>query len=398
MIIGNLKKPPGIWVGICMFVAVLSAPLSAYAYKDRTASIEAPGDAAIFDIKANATGTLKVCTKPGRAGDRWRVSIFERLAPDSAPPPVVNSAVGTGNAGVFSGCSSLDDLVEGRQYVVAVTWDQPLPGTFSPSSANARVRFTGATDAIDPPIVGIPLSCGAGVAECPLASIVQRPNRWPEPPAGSPPDGSFIGCGALLAEEINPVGDTDSFKVRAPANTKLSININGVWGSEWRIFGPDGTAINPDGCGGQCEVALLTAGIYTILVDNFARGAGAYNLSVLGISVHSGALRCGPRLVPGGSPLKGVIDLVGDTDSYLLEGVTAGEAYSIKIANQPNLNGMVWKLFDPDGDPVGPTQCGGLCQVTLTKSGGYTLKAFQSFITSTEKGYSYTLSVQKVGK
>jgi hypothetical protein len=139
----------------------------------KTAAIEASGGGAIFDVKATASGTLRVGTKAGRVGDRWWVTIAQATGAGAV------SAVGSGS----------------------------FP-------ASVKVRFTGPTDATNPPVV--PVSGGT------LASILPRPIRWPEPPAGCPGDGSALGCGALVSCELNPAGDTDSFKATVPANSGLA--------------------------------------------------------------------------------------------------------------------------------------------------------------------------------
>jgi hypothetical protein len=288
------------------------------------------------------------------------------------------SAVGSGSSTAFSGFISRT-VAANIQYLVIVTLDRPLPGTFP---AAVTVRFTGATDTTNPPVVKLDGK--------PLSTIVPRPIRWVEPgPSGCPGDGSAIGCESLVSCEFNPAGDTDSYKVTVPANSDLSINIAGPVWSRWRLFDPDGKPVgNPSGCGGLCAVALSTAGTYTIEAYNAYNNPGLYQLSVLGVST---PFRCGPIVIPGGSPVTGKFDLSGDTDSFLLNNVLANQTYSI------NITGPVWsrwRLFDPDGIPVGnPSGCGGLCAVKLPKSGGYTIEVYNAY----NNLGSYTLSVQKVG-
>ncbi len=69
----------------CALLVSLLVPLSVHAAVDRPASIEASGEGAIFDVKATAAGTLRVCTKPGRAGDRWRATIAQAVRSDYEP-------------------------------------------------------------------------------------------------------------------------------------------------------------------------------------------------------------------------------------------------------------------------------------------------------------------------
>jgi type 1 fimbria pilin len=351
---------------ICLLLAGFLMAIPVYAAVDRPASIEASGEGAIFDVKATAAGTLRVGTKAGRVGDRWRVTIVQANGAGAI------SAVGSGSSTAFSGYASRS-VTANVQYIVLVTWDRPLPGTFP---ANVTVRFTGTTDASNPPVVQ--LNNGS------LASIAPRLIRWPEPPPSCPKDGSGIGCESLLSCEFNPAGDTDTYKVTVPANSDLSINIAGPSGSRWRIFDPSGNPINP-GCSGLCEVALATAGTYTIETSNYWNYTGAYRLSLLGISI---PFRCGPSIIPGGSPLDGKFDLGGDTDSFQLNNVLAGQTYSINITGP---SGSRWRIFDPDGTPIN-SGCSGLCQVKLPKAGGYTLVVYNYW----NYTGSYTLSAQLV--
>jgi hypothetical protein len=357
------------WFWICSLLAGLALVAPAQAYVDRPASIEYSGEGAIFDVKATAAGTLRVGTKAGRVGDRWRVTIVQATTAGGV------SAVGDGSATAYTGFISRA-VAANVQYLVIVTLDRPLPGTFP---AAVSVRFTGATDTTNPPVVQ--LNGGA------LASIVPRPIRWVEPGPVCPGDGSAIGCESLVSCEFNPAGDTDSFKVTVPANSDLSINIAGPSGSRWKIFNPAGSPINPYGCSGQCEVALPTAGTYTIQPYNVFNYTGAYRLSVLGVSV---PFRCGTIVVPNGSPVTGKFDLGGDTDSFLLNNVLANQTFSINITGP---SGTRWKIFDPDGSPINPYGCSGLCEVKLPKSGSYTIKVYNVF----NYTGSYTLSVQRVG-
>jgi hypothetical protein len=354
-------------IQICLLLAVFLLAIPVYAAIDRPASIEASGEGAIFDVKATAAGTLRVGTKAGRVGDRWRVTIVQANGAGAM------SAVGSGSSTAFSGYASRN-VTANVQYIVLITWDRPLPGTFP---AKVTVRFTGTTDTVNPPVKM--LNGGA------LSGIAPRPIRWPEPPPSCPVDGSKIDCEALLSCQFDPPGDTDTYKVTVPANSDLSINIAGPNGSQWRIFDPKGNPVN-SGCSGLCQVALATAGTYTIQTYNYWNYTGAYRLSLLGIST---PFRCGPNITPGGSPLSGKFDLAGDTDSFQLNGISANQTYSINIKGP---NGSQWRIFDPDGNPVN-SGCSGLCQVKLLKAGGYTLVVYNYW----NYTGSYTLSAQKVG-
>jgi hypothetical protein len=344
---------------------LLAAPILA-AVVDKTASIEASGEGVIFDVKATKAGTLKVGTKAGRVGDRWRVTIGEVNTSTGAV-----SAVGTGKTNGFTGFAS-KTVAAGKLYVVLVTWERPLPGTFP---AKVTVRFDGT-----PPVVQVDGK--------PLSSIVPRPacpgGGGPGPTPTCPADGAEIGCDALLACEFKPAGETDAFKIQLPANSDLSVTVSGENFPFWDIFDPKGNRIKS--CGGRCQVALTAAGIYTIEAYEGWDRAGAYTLSVLGIST---PYRCGPPIIPGASPTKGKFDRAGDTDSYQLNGVKAGETYSINITGD---NSPRWEIFDPSGNRIG-SRCYGKCAVTLPVAGGYTIEASEAW----NRAGAYSLSVQKVG-
>jgi hypothetical protein len=191
-----------------------------------------------------------------------------------------------------------------------------------------------------------------------------------------------------VACAFNPAGDTDTFKVTVPADSDLSINIAGPSWTYWKIFAPNGSPINPDGCYGQCEVALYTAGMYTIETSNLYNFTGAYQLSLLGVST---PFRCGPSVIPGGSPISGQFNLAGDTDSYQLNGVSADQTYSINVAGP---SWTYWKIFPPTphSPAINPEGCYGQCQVTLPNGGGYTITVSNLYNFTG----SYTLSVQRV--
>jgi hypothetical protein len=342
---------------------------------DRPASIEASGEGAIFDVKATAAGTLKVGTKAGRAGDRWRVTIAEV---NNQTGEV--STVGSGSSTGFTNFAS-KTVAAGKLYVVLVTWERPLPGKFP---AKVTVRFDGSPPAGTPPVVQVDGK--------PLSGIVPRPacpgGGGPGPTPTCPADGALIGCDALLSCELKPAGDTDAFRIQLPANADLSINSQDQDDSvapRWEIFDPKGIRVDYP-CGGRCQVALTAAGIYTIEVFETYDRAGRYTLSVLGIST---PYRCGDQIIPGANPTNGKFELPGDTDSYKLNGVKAGQTYSINITGD---KAPGWQIFDPSGKRAN-YGCGGKCSVTLPVAGDYTIEVYETY----HRTGTYSLSVQKVG-
>ena len=85
----------GLQLGILLIGLMLVLPV--HAKVDVKASIKAPGQGAIFDVKAKKNGKMQVATKAGRVGDRWRVTIVQANGDGAV------SAVGSGSATDFSG-------------------------------------------------------------------------------------------------------------------------------------------------------------------------------------------------------------------------------------------------------------------------------------------------------
>jgi hypothetical protein len=91
------------------------------------------GEGRVFDVAATGTGTLTVDTRAEAAGDRWRVTGAQRNTAGAV------SNVGAGSATAFTGGITIP-VTSGQSYVVSVTYESPLPGTFPTS---VEVRFDG---------------------------------------------------------------------------------------------------------------------------------------------------------------------------------------------------------------------------------------------------------------
>ena len=357
----NPRRQLRVWV----LLTSLLVSLSAQATVDRTSSIEASGEGSIYDMKATANGTLRVCTKPGRAGDRWRATIGHVIGG-------AVSAVGTGSTTAFTGCISRS-ITSGAQYVVLITWERPLPGTFP---AAVTVRFTGATDATNPPITGV-----NGQA---LSQLVSRPIRYVEGQSCL----EALNCGTLAWCKFEQPGDTDISTFTAPAGSVVSIKIAGPYGTGWALYGP-GNPTPIKTCGnGECLAGPLpTTGKYSILESNGYNYTGDYGLSLQGLS---NAFRCAVPMKYGDLKID-AFEKPGDTDTFSFV-VPAGQVASIKIAGP---YGTGWALYGPGSTtPTTPIKtCGnGECLTPVLKSGTYTI------LTSNGYNYtgSYTLSLQKV--
>jgi hypothetical protein len=202
------------------------------------------------------------------------------------------------------------------------------------------------------------------------------------PIPGCPSDGSFIGCGALVTCEFSPAGDTDSFRVTVPSNASLWINIAGTVTSYWSIYDPRGNIIISSN---NRRVANLSgAGTYTIETHDTRNLEVPYTISVQGVSPQ---FRCGPDITPNGDPVESELEERGDTDTYQLNNIKAGQVLSINIAGTVT---TYWSLYDPEGTEVAASNR--LSTVTLPVSGNYTIGVHDTRALQT----SYTLSVQSL--
>jgi hypothetical protein len=348
----------------------------------RQCQLGAPGDACIFDLRATGSGTLQVCTKATRSGQRWRATIVQVLATGAV------SAVGTGSTTAWTGCVSRN-IVSGVNYEVLVTYERPLPGTF-PTSVD--VRFTGTGSAT---VSGPRLRSGAPeeIQSC------QQVNE--STIAAAAVDDEPIQCGTLMTCTIGSLSaDTDRFTFTAAAGGAASLTTAPLSGSPvepfWVLFDPDGMQLGGHGSPGSPGTrSLPKTGTYTIEVYDFSTNeVGGYALSLQGVS-H--AFRCGTSIAYGGPSLRrGRIDKRGDTDTFNFAG-TAGQTVSVTTA--PVSGSPVepfWVLFDPDGMQLGGHGSPGSPGTrSLPKTGTYTIEVYDF---STNEVGEYSLSLQLVGQ
>ncbi len=346
----------------CIMFTSLLISLSAQASIDRPGSIEASGEGVVFDVKATAAGTLRVCTKPRRVGDRWRATIEQVNIAGGV------STVGTGSTTSFTGCVSRV-VAANIQYLVLVSWDRPLPGTF-PSSVT--VRFTGPTDATNPPVTGV-----NGAA---LAALVPRPISFVESRQGCPADGSTITCGALITGcKFDSTSDLDLFRFSAPANGAASIKICGLGGDVWDLYDPTGNNI---GLGVDTVFKLPLTGVYTIQTHNYLHLLGVYSLSLEGVSQ---AYQCGLPIAFNQTK-SGTLDACGDTDTFQFVCQT-NQVVSINVVG-PSFPS--WLLYDPTGSNIGGAS--GVSTAKCTTSGTHTIKVTNA---NNVTG-AYSLSLSKI--
>jgi len=279
-------------------------------------------------VKANAAGTLRVCTKPGRTGDRWRATIAQVITGGAV------SAVGTGSTTTFTGCISRS-VTSGAQYVVLVTWDRPLPGTLP---ATVTTRFTGPTDANNPPVVQ--LNGGA------LASIVPRPRSFVEGGYGCLADGSTILPGMLLTNcQFSPVGDTDSFNISVSAAGAASVKMCGPSDSGWIVNSPTGRRECYRWSGVSTICYLPGTGTYTLVTNDTSNTVGPYSLSLNGISQE---FQNGVPITIGQTK-SGTLDACADEDTFQFV-CQANQRVRITVNGPSNI---AWALYSPTGSQLG---------------------------------------------
>lgn len=312
-------------------------------------------------MKATASGTLRVCTKPGRTGDRWRATIVQVITNNAV------SAVGTGST-TFTGCISRA-VTSGAQYVLLVTWDRPLPGTLP---ATVTTRFTGPTDATNPPVVQL-----NGWA---LASIVPRPRSFVEGGYSCLANGSTILPGMLLTNcKFSPAGNTFKFSVSAAG--AASVKFCGPQNSRLSVYSPSGPFVceAPSGYNQVCN--LYGTGTYTITTESISNTVGPYSMSLNGISQE---FQNGVPITFGQTK-SGTLDACADEDTFKFV-CQANQVVRITVNGPSNIS---WGLFSPTGSYMNGSYGTGQAQCA---SGTHTIRvANSSGLTG-----AYSLKLEKV--
>lgn len=312
-------------------------------------SIEAAGGACLFDITANAAGSLSACTTAAAAGARWRATIVEANTAGAA------SAVGSGVTGSCTGPVARP-VAAGGKYIVAITYDGPVSATFP---ASATVSVSGPFAHLPDPRPSYP---GDQVSTCTT-------------------DPQTIACGADITCDLT-AGDVDVFKFDVPANGVVAMKVCGASGARWDLYSPAGTSVSY-GYGFGSSPLLAAAGRYAASVSNVYATRHTYGFSMLGIS---SAYHCGVAIADGQqktSSFSGCSDL----DGYTFIGQT-GQVYSIRISG---CFGVRWDLYDPLGRSV-TYGYGASTTPALSASGTYTIVTYNVYGTSCP----YTLTLNRV--
>ena len=342
---------------------------------DRTCKIEASGEGCIYDLTANANGTLTVCTKAGKAGVRWRASAAQVTTAGAV------SDVGSGSTTVCDG-GVTRSVVSGVQYEVLVTYERPLPGTF-PISAVVHIDGPFASVPSNRPLSIVELKSCVQIAETPAAVVGEE----------------SIACGALIKCRLDPATDTDSFKFMAAAGHAVDIRVTEMTDvsgcTKWALFAPNGQPVDDNAF--FCEphkatAPLIGAGNYTITVSNDASSIVDYVLSLQGISQSS---QCDTP-ISYGNVKTGRLEVRGDSDTFSFVALT-GQSVNIKVTESVAVAGCTaWVLYAPNGQRI--TDNTFFCEPDKTTSplpadGTYTILTFND----AHSVVDYKVLVTKVG-
>jgi len=173
-------------------------------------------------------------------------------------------------------------------------------------------------------------------------------------PCKPEPTDEVISYGDLIACEISPVGDIDTFRFAGLPNDKiiiLSVRTAGAANPCIELYGPDGVLI-ASACDffnsgtNRIDASLQKAGTHTILV--LARGNGAtgtYNLTLERISPLT---RFGTALKYGQTLSGQTIDLVGDLKFFVFSG-TKDSRISLQAVRTAGTANPCVELYKPDG-------------------------------------------------
>lgn len=237
-------------VALVGFVLALWQPAAYAVVVTKTCSFGAAGDACVFDLTATANGTLIVDTQASVTGQRWRATICQVLSPSCS------SNVGTGTTSAFSGAAT-KAVVSGTQYIGAVTYDRPLPGSF-PNSVT--VRFNGPVT-----VPSLPRPRGSG-----RASVLPTVYNGSYPITLNPALPFSIGIsgdGKQVVRITSPSVSCGTFKLDLTTNIPIIVQSDGYLrfsasnlivpaGTHSHRLTIDGVFFNADGFGGDPEQAI----------------------------------------------------------------------------------------------------------------------------------------------
>ena len=317
-------------------------------------TLQAPGDACIFDLHTNAAGTLRVCTKALAASERWRSTVGKTNTAGGS------SAVGSGTTACTGAAAT--SVVANADYEAIVTLDRPKSGGF-PRQVDVTIDVPAATipgpRPIGPPgSGGLPESCATT-------------------------DGELIDCGQTIACRLDSSVDNDLFKFDAPTAAKPMIRICGASSTRWSLYSPPPVTYLGASFGRAVTAALPKSGRYSIVVSNDVGTVTDYLLTLQGVSP---LFRCAPSISPGVT-INRHLDSKCDIDTHKFDG-NSGETWTIRISGASS---TLWELYSPIGAYLGASF--GQANVTLPIDGSYTIAVSNDVGTVTD----YQLMILKIG-
>lgn len=342
-----MSRLPFVALGGALFL-YMCEPAAAIVGKKRC-TLQAPGDACIFDLHTNAAGTLRVCTQALTADARWRSTVGRTNAAGGS------SAVGSGTTACTGAAAT--SVVANKDYQAIVALDRPKAGGFP-----RQVDVT-----IDAPVATVPNprpnnSGGGGTEAC-----------------GA--DVSELSCGTVVTCRLDPSGDTDLFEFSVPSGSRSLIRLEGTGTTAFDLFDPMRNRIG----GGERGFTLLPVfsvpGTYKIEVKNGFSLVTDYSLVQRGVAQPD---LCGVP-ISYGQTKEGTF-FAGEIDAYQFVG-TSGQTLSITIAGPRPLS---WTLYDPLGNFVASSES--RAQVTIGQSGRFTIVAVNGFNLSG----NYSLTLQRL--
>jgi hypothetical protein len=332
-----------------------------------------PAESDTFTFDAAALDSLLFTV--GESDESGVNPVIRLFAPGGDEIELTNTSGGT--PGGFCGGGCLSGALPANGTYTVVLWDGSLdqPGAYSITLEALGGTFNGTSN--DPAV----LTCGS-VADGTRA----------------------LACGETLTGRSNFAADSDTFTFNAMTDEVLLFTSEQTDASDVnpviKLFAPGGDEIEltntSSGTQGFCEGGCLSGalpdnGTYTVVLwDGHLNKEGTYSITLESISGAFDGSSNGPpaptcgipsdgtEVLECGATVSGLINFVGESDSYTFEGV-AGEmlSFTMPVAEESLVDPAI-RLFGPDGMDVALNGaedfCQGICiSDPLPAPGVYTL-------------------------
>ena len=190
----------------------------------------------------------------------------------------------------------------------------------------------------------------------------------------TPANGGLIEYGEVIADAIDPVGDTDTFTFWGETGEKAVVQATsiGSGSASVDVYGPGGG--NPIASGvfdPRLAIPLAETGVFTIVVYDF----GNDETMDYAIALE----RAGPPspnavAVAPGQTVSGEIELIGDLDEFSFEGV-AGEKFVAQVTSLGSGSACV-VVYRPDGSEMASAVFDPRLDILLDQTGVYTILVY----------------------